>query len=206
MTRQELLDELSSIEDDADSIERYALDAKDEAENVSSRLREPQIQAQEDEEESQETIIALQAEVERLKAERDSLLAEQGQTGAAVQTPKTARDVLNIIDDFLLNQIDEEENAGVEGKRLWCILSALRGPDHDDEGGYLRKLLTTSRIRVAAFPKTGHSNYGWTIMGDLSLEPLPTEKEVHAKLAGSSLHFRDHVNWAIQALNGEDIS
>lgn len=56
----------------------------------------------------------------------------------------TLRAKLDLIDDMLLSQ---------DGRDLYNILSALRGPDASGGAALLVKSETTAAIRGAAFPK-----------------------------------------------------
>ena len=60
-----------------------------------------------------------------------------------IQTPTTTRGMLDLIDKFLARCNRESGN-------LWDVLSALRGPDDEDE---ITKKRTTMLIRDAAFPR-----------------------------------------------------
>lgn len=64
----------------------------------------------------------------------------------------TAREVFDVIDEFLVREALRAVGKGsVEGKRLWDVLSALRGPDGDDTDDLKHR--QTEPIRRAAFPK-----------------------------------------------------
>jgi hypothetical protein len=78
-----------------------------------------------------------------------------------VKKPQTASEVLDIIDEFFLENANPgnkwhdlnapDERRKQEAKKLWDVLSALRGPD---DGHLALKYKSTSPLRSAAFPKS----------------------------------------------------
>ena len=66
-----------------------------------------------------------------------------------VIVPNTMRQMLKLIDQFLANPALKSE-----GRKLWDVMSALRGPDNG-----IGKELTTAVIRRAAFPQAAKSKH-----------------------------------------------
>lgn len=108
--------------------------------------------------------------------------------------PKTARDVLNIIDDFLsLGGVND-----CERKMLWDVLTALRGPDDET---YSLKMESTIPIRRAAFPKIASNS---RIQRETLLATFGTAQykfNRHVFDTGRYSHFGSHVINAASALN-----
>lgn len=98
--------------------------------------------------------------------------------------PKTAADVLDIIDEFLCQD-------NIESGWLEDILAALRGPD--EESRCKEKEPTTERIRSKAFPKA-RKRFGSTARW------LMVDGEPEAYFGDGLTHFEEHVNAAIHAL------
>lgn len=71
----------------------------------------------------------------------------------AIRLPATARDMLDLIDRFLLARMKDPCFTKTEAAKLWDVLSALRGPDFDDGKGIELKAATTVPIRRVAFPR-----------------------------------------------------
>lgn len=78
--------------------------------------------------------------------EQDAVTGEPARE--MIPKPKTADEMLKLMDQFM---VEHEEN---ETRALWNILSAVRGPDDNDEFAVLKDE-TTSKIRWAAFPEVG---------------------------------------------------
>lgn len=109
-----------------------------------------------------------------------------------IEEPKTCSDVLEIIDVFLNKNNDES-------KTLWAVLTALRGPDNNEQG--LLKDTTTAVIRTKAFPKTAirYLNGESTTFGAIF---APKKRKFHPSLKINSFdHFLAHAKAAAKALN-----
>jgi hypothetical protein len=98
----------------------------------------------------------------------------------------------------LLDQIDAELVQGsADSQDLWAILSALRGPDDDEEGTAKR---ATVRIRREAFPLTASRVQPYY--------PRPIRRATfdvtYAAKPGESIegpdHFQDHIHEAYRVL------
>lgn len=99
----------------------------------------------------------------------------------------------------IANLLSEDDNEGLalnmhsEGSKLWCVLTALRGPDNNDDG---IKRATTAVIRR----KVGirEDNSGRAIVNTDSSE----YKNTRARLASwfVSSHFLEHAQNAFSAL------
>lgn len=88
---------------------------------------------------------------------------------------------------------------GEDARDLWDVLSALRGPDSQDD---VLKDTVTCPIRRAAFPKTTKR----LIAGDIQIGPVFASyngrtKEYDAKAASAGTHFAYHAREAWRALN-----
>lgn len=109
--------------------------------------------------------------------------------GKSARAPKTARQMLDKIDRFLLTAGSEESS------KLWNVMAALRGPDDDTGDSYL-KGRTTVPIRKAAFPRVNasgrsrHVTNGATFWGE-------TAVDIAADEVG---HFFTHVRDAARSL------
>jgi hypothetical protein len=98
--------------------------------------------------------------------------------------------LLDLIDHHLTYRDDHS-------RRLWAILSALRGPD--ESGASELKYRTTVALRSAAFPKTANLAYPYAngaefgtvgmSLPDIALEPYTDH-----------YHFLNHVRDAVRAL------
>jgi len=116
--------------------------------------------------------------------------ATEPQVRGLIDEPQTARQVLDIIDKFLVGDFMNE------ARKLWDILAALRGPDDAKIGD---KNGTTCPIRCAALPltakryQTGYSIPGGAMFSD-RLYTGPREYAFDA-------HFHNHVVSAAMALN-----
>lgn len=85
---------------------------------------------------------------------------------------------------------------GPESKKLWDILTALRGPDRDDQQRYKGGL--TAVIRSAAFPKAAVAR-SRAFSADFA--PSYTGQEVKTGAAGlANSHYGLHVEAAAVAL------
>lgn len=117
--------------------------------------------------------------------------------------PQTARDVLNIVDEFLL--VDNKEST-----ELFSVLSALRGNDDYSVSGR-EKEFTTAVIRAAAFPLSARATKLWVNSTDTVQEPPigfytggmvrkdnPTKINLSMTPSG---HFKSHTYSAATALN-----
>ena len=110
-------------------------------------------------------------------------------------TNKT-REVLDTIDALLVNG----DQTSVE---LWEILTALRGPDDDDE---CYKSMTTMPIRAAAFPHLYQASLecgkdcGKWYVGAMRFPGMPLAGENTQFIQAPSTHFGIHANAAAQHL------
>ena len=112
-----------------------------------------------------------------------------------VSGPRTARQVLNIIDKFLVGGV-RDARLESEAKKLWDVLAALRGPDDDSVGN---KDNTTCPIRCAAFPLTAKQYQdGYCIPGGAMF----TDRSYRGpKKYAFDKHFQNHAVAAALALN-----
>lgn len=110
-----------------------------------------------------------------------------------IPDPMTARKVLDIIDQALMQK-------GEEAQKLWDVLTGLRGPDDRDID---LKTSTTSFIRIAAFPRTAKLNqrsvvfmpgFGHKCMG------IAKSGRRYKRQADQFGHFCCHANNAARAL------
>ena len=114
---------------------------------------------------------------------------------------RRTRLVLNSIENVLLR-------GDQTSKELATILSALRGPDDQDDN---LKVRSTGVVRAKAFPRLlkkyeeTHTNpvvlinqYSWSFIHD----PLPYGEELKGNV-GSSAHFIAHAQFALDVLNSE---
>ena len=109
-----------------------------------------------------------------------------------IKTPTTVRGMLDLIDKFLARCDGESGN-------LWDVLSALRGPDDDDE---ITKKKTTIPIRAAAFPKLKKaldSSSRW-ISGPSNRCPGMGMNGVSPYDSTGRGHFYTHANGAARVL------
>lgn len=120
------------------------------------------------------------------------------------------RRALDLIDEVLAEKNKDSAD-------LAAILSALRGPDLDDDNDDVRDLksMTTAAIRTIAFPRTesrGSWNRGWLEINDTrgwimnSADTLQRPKEgdsLHSHGTGRG-HFLQHVHMAIDAIEREE--
>lgn len=113
--------------------------------------------------------------------------------------PETVKEVLEIIDAFLMR--DDHES-----RDLWRILTALRGPDNDDER---LKKTTTAVIRSKAFPRC-HNKFSqggafYSVNGAIFAKREQLEAGVDHTILGSiengGWHFASHIESAESALN-----
>lgn len=97
------------------------------------------------------------------------------------------REDLNTIEQLLM---------GRNGKQLWDILTALRGPDKDND---YYKNATTSLIRRRAFPKLFVDG---SAFGSMACTAVDRQDLVEYRLTFDPAynHFRCHVMWAFDAL------
>lgn len=131
------------------------------------------------------------------------------------QKPRTAREVLDIIDEFFTS------GSFTEGHKLSAVLTALRGPDVvSNEYRSRLKLHTTCVVRSIALPKThavskkcagcctarmvfyyGDMGEAWKAIHDILA--LGTWHYLDTREVGSlgPQHFRDHIDEAVWALD-----
>lgn len=111
------------------------------------------------------------------------------------RTRVTARAMLDVIDAFLAS----EKTSPTEKRKLWNVLTALRGPDISPAGQVKR--ISTGPIRMAAFPRFGERQE----LAQFESVDLYNETELK-KLAVeghefSHLHFSSHSSAAAGALS-----
>lgn len=107
--------------------------------------------------------------------------------------PKTCKGMLKIIDAFLLSGGWDSE-AG----KLWHVLGAIRGPDHDPYSGHTERVkrATTGLIRYAAFGD-GASYHGAVVTRRDNDEYLDLRNNLRDKYGD---HFGAHTESAFRAL------
>lgn len=132
----------------------------------------------------------LQLQLEQMKVE---LFAARAQA-AAPQQPQTCQDVLKIIREFMAGSTapdyDTRLEANIERKKLWDILSALRGPD---DGNSDAKDAATAVIRWYVFKRTD-------IPGGMIINQDTPEYASYRISSARSYHFSRHVSAAFAAL------
>lgn len=109
-----------------------------------------------------------------------------------MDTPETAKEVLDIIDDFLTNNEDHNET-----RILWDVLTALRGPDAETfkDKGY------TVAIRRAAFPQLAKGNNTKKICASIEVSQSHSiPLRLLTREAYMQGHFISHLRWAYTAL------
>jgi hypothetical protein len=109
--------------------------------------------------------------------------------------------LLDLIDHHLTYRDDHS-------RRLWAILSALRGPD--ESGASELKYRTTVALRSAAFPKTANLAYPYANGAEFGTVGMDLPHIVHENLIrsphaltipdGTHVHFLNHVRDAVRAL------
>lgn len=110
------------------------------------------------------------------------------------QEASNAAEALDLIDEML---------SGLpmpEAKALWDILTALRGPDSDDDEGEELKLRTTAILRANALPKTQRDpdNHGH---GYNRMDAVSVRGSLSMVGHGTDLsHFMRHFNMAVEAM------
>lgn len=98
--------------------------------------------------------------------------------------------------DIVLSSEDEET-----AREVWCVLTALRGPDADDPVEDV-KYATTAVIRTAAFPKTAERREaGYAQIGAIfaPLERVYKYPDDGPNIGGEE-HFRFHAEKAAGVL------
>jgi hypothetical protein len=95
----------------------------------------------------------------------------------------TAKQILKGIDDW------GAERKGQEGKKLWDVLAALRGPD---DGDIFLKARTTSVIRLLAVPRYARRHVA------------VASKRTEFRMPPDRTHFNWHIRDAAEALNLKD--
>lgn len=120
---------------------------------------------------------------------------------------KTSREVLDMIDEFLVNA-DKDERVHV-----WNVLTALRSSDVDDTN-YQQKYDTTCVIRAAAFPQVAKESGGEPTPRDMGIIGSSNalgayfridkcRKIKFPKKTADNGHFLSHLRDAAQALGLE---
>ena len=117
---------------------------------------------------------------------------------------KTAKQLIEEIDDFFAQ---EERDRGVynqalvsEKRKLWAILTALRGPDVEDPDSIV-KFNTTARIRQRVLPKTVKAESECKVVFPAFLYPGGNENEAADMAINVSLHFYSHYIQAVSVLD-----
>ena len=115
-----------------------------------------------------------------------------------IRAPKTAKDVLTIINDFFIlteptysGKSEDFANRTDEASKLWDILTALRGPD---DTNLSLKEATTAVIRYHALPVCDKN--GATVYKDC----IGNEIARHKYESTASRHFISHAKNAFKAL------
>ncbi|HWY36161.1 MAG TPA: hypothetical protein VNX68_16065 [Nitrosopumilaceae archaeon] len=117
-----------------------------------------------------------------------------------IETPKTANDVLKIINDFFIKTpktFNENHAPTDEGHKLWDILTALRGPDNEDR---TIKDEITAVIRNKALPSC--DKYGAIVCSDAP-DSGRIRYAIHTKAIvehSDIIHFFFHAKRAFNAL------
>ena len=104
-----------------------------------------------------------------------------------MEKPETAREVLNIIKEFLNR--DNEYEFNKEQRKLWKVLTGLRGPDNDDSQ---LKDCTTAVIRYYALGDVKKSTG--------AIVELDCTKYAEQRQELKIGHFESHVRMAFDAL------
>ena len=109
------------------------------------------------------------------------------------ETPKTARQILDLIDEFLITATRREVVS------LWDVLSALRGPDNFACNTQSKDRLTV-HIRRGAFPRMANRVNGKTpaVFHTTEERGVVTDSECHGD------HFLCHALHAMQYLFPKD--
>lgn len=113
---------------------------------------------------------------------------------AKVKRSVSFRRVLRDIESYILREAKLESG---EGRKLWDVLTALRGPD---DGDVTVKAQTTEIVRSAAFPKlakASFSKFSSNQTGALFAE-LPVGKINLVRTTTG--HFKRHIEDAANAL------
>lgn len=85
-----------------------------------------------------------------------------------------------------------------EGKKLWNIISAMRGPDNDDVG---LKMRTTAVLRAAVLPSLAKCGGAFLASGNVKDFVQTRPRNGNAPVEGGS-HFASHIFYAAQAITG----
>lgn len=112
--------------------------------------------------------------------------------------PTTAREMLDVIDEFLLTAPSAEQRS------LWDVMCALRGPD--EESRQDEKASTTSVIRTKAFPRVANSLGKSRSLGSLILRASFAKDDAPFHLNDSTSpfdHFSNHAGRAWLVLKGK---
>lgn len=142
-----------------------------------------------------DSIQEIQRQVVELTRENELLKSQPAKEVkvADISPDMTAKDILASIDKWGYH------TNRVEAKKLWLILSALRGPDVEDAG----KHGTTLLIRTAALPQladtAGYEKH-YRPVADAELVTLAEGGGV-----GGGHHFRTHIRLAARALLNRDL-
>ena len=109
-------------------------------------------------------------------------------------TPKVAALFESIEDQILAMEVEDRRDA-------INLLSVLRGPDEGEAEAL--KAATTAHFRKGLFPMLTYSNPRRTEMNCTGIEGIPWCSELTAEPPqienAEDDHFRDHINYAIQA-------
>lgn len=126
--------------------------------------------------------------------------------------PATARDMLNLIDRFLVARAADRLDflAKSEAGKLWDVLSAMRGPDFESRAIYHDfKSELTIPIRRAALPLTAafsrlhHHDIAACFDGPETLPPSAADQLPTDTLNVNARHFPAHIRAAARALGME---
>lgn len=113
-------------------------------------------------------------------------------------TAKTAREMLDLIDDFFTDMSIPVD----ESRKLWDVLSALRGPDeiHRVDSTPNQKATATIPIRRAAFPKVAAAYLNSDMWERIGGAFGTINHKFDSRFIGQG-HFREHAVNAATALN-----
>jgi hypothetical protein len=104
---------------------------------------------------------------------------------------RKVRVMLDQIDEFLSSRENGEDGSA---RKLWDVLTALRGPD---DGDHSLKQRTTCVIRTEAFPRTSERSFN--VGAEFSGGLIPFRAGCHQAKDFAS-HFTSHATHAAQAL------
>lgn len=112
--------------------------------------------------------------------------------------PRTKEEALDVLRGFFLDESIEE----FEKRKLWNILTALRGPDNSND--FSTKEATTAVVRAHFFWKDGHIprdfiDRGRDLFGSIIREDSTRHALKRVRDDDGGVHFRSHVLKAFDA-------